>query len=138
MPVRTGQARARRRGSFALIVGSALICWPALSKSPSIDDLPRPIYRTDPCAETETDLDSIVICGRRGEQQRFRLPPAFRMRPDGLRDSWMMRSRNELDQGRFADQVIGSFGYLLRQQEEIYQWKKEREQLTRDSDFRSQ
>ena len=49
------------------------------------------VYGDDPCPRSSAD--EIVVCVRRPEQERFRIPRPFRTDPDDpARQSWAVRS----------------------------------------------
>jgi hypothetical protein len=78
----------------AIIVaaGFAALPAPALAQSaPTVAEII--VYGNDPCPRS-TD-DKVVVCARRPEAERYRIPP--KMRPSGTpqqMESWAVRSKN--------------------------------------------
>jgi hypothetical protein len=78
----------------AIIVaaGFATLPAPAVAQSaPTVAEII--VYGNDPCPRS-TD-DKVVVCARRPEAERYRIPP--KMRPSGTpqqMESWAVRSRN--------------------------------------------
>lgn len=78
----------------AIIVaaGFAALPAPAMAQSaPTVAEII--VYGNDPCPRS-TD-DKVVVCARRPEAERYRIPP--KMRPSGTpqqMESWAVRSKN--------------------------------------------
>ncbi len=104
----------------AMFVGSTVIePLPALAQSRSAEIL---VYGTDPCPRS-TD-DQIVVCSRRPESERFRIPP--KLRSSGApqkRNSWVNQSRVFSRQGLTGPQscsAVGPAGYTGCALQEIH------------------
>jgi hypothetical protein len=88
------------------------------------------VYGNDPCPQP-SDPDEIVVCARRPETERYRIPPALRQRPDHPTEvSWGSRA-SELDAAQRDTRpdgcsVVGSFGQSGCQAAFIRQWYAER------------
>lgn len=86
------------------------------------------VYGTDPCPRS-TD-DQIVVCTRRPEEERFRLPK--NLRPSGsrqTRNSWVNRSRvfsNQGATGPLSCSAVGPAGYTGCALQEINQAAQQR------------
>ena len=82
--------------AFGAVVGSGLLsALPATAQSqPAAQQRTREIivFGTDPCPRS-TD-DEVVVCARRPEKERYRLPEALRPAgPPQLSQSWSVRSK---------------------------------------------
>ena len=104
----------------AMLVGSTVVePLPALAQSRSAEIL---VYGTDPCPRS-TD-DQIVVCSRRPESERFRIPP--KLRSSGApqkRNSWVNQSRVFSRQGLTGPQscsAVGPAGYTGCALQEIH------------------
>lgn len=88
------------------------------------------VYGTDPCPRS-TD-DNVVVCVRRGEEERFRIPQAYR--ETGTRQqsqSWSARSQAMRTIGATGPQscsAVGPGGYTGCLAQAIDQAKKEYEE----------
>lgn len=75
-----------------LIAGGLALPAPAVAQAaPNIAEII--VYGNDPCPRS-TD-DQVVVCARRPEAERYRIPP--KMRPSGTpqqMESWAVRSKN--------------------------------------------
>lgn len=75
-----------------VIVGGLALPAPAVAQAaPNIAEII--VYGNDPCPRS-TD-DQVVVCARRPEAERYRIPP--KMRPSGTpqqMESWAVRSKN--------------------------------------------
>jgi hypothetical protein len=78
--------------AMAVAVGFAALPAPALAQSaPNVAEII--VYGNDPCPRS-TD-DQVVVCARRPEAERYRIPP--KMRQSGTpqeMESWAVRSKN--------------------------------------------
>jgi len=104
----------------ALLTGMAAIePLPALAQSRSAEIL---VYGTDPCPRS-TD-DQIVVCSRRPESERFRIPPKLRSSGSPQkRNSWVNQSRVFSRQGMTGPQscsAVGPAGYTGCALQEIH------------------
>ena len=90
--------------------------------------LPRLV--PDPCRQAATDPDEVVVCGRRDDQDRYRLAPVFRDSSPGREGtSWGAQVREQLERSRFDSQTVGPGGYLQAGRERDYNWRQERRQI---------
>jgi hypothetical protein len=81
--------------AFGAVVGSGLVSLaPAAAQQATTQQRTREIivFGTDPCPRS-TD-DEVVVCARRPEKERYRLPEALRPTgPPQLSQSWSVRSK---------------------------------------------
>ena len=87
------------------------------------------VYGDDPCPES-TDPDEIVVCARRPEQERYRVPAPLR-RGEQLREtSWASRAAELEDAQRDTRpdgcSVVGTFGQGGCWLQMLRQWLAER------------
>jgi hypothetical protein len=78
-------------GSAAIFAGVAALPAPAEAQANSVSEII--VYGNDPCPRS-TD-DQVVVCARRPETERFRLPEKFR--PSGTRqqkEAWANQARS--------------------------------------------
>src|ERR1700760_1034187 len=75
----------------AAAAGMAMLPAPAVAQQNAIAEII--VYGTDPCPRS-TD-DQVVVCARRPETERFRIPPNMRQSgtPQQMQ-SWAVRSKN--------------------------------------------
>lgn len=78
--------------AITVAAGFAALPAPAMAQSaPTVAEII--VYGNDPCPRS-TD-DKVVVCARRPEAERYRIPP--KMRPSGTpqqMESWAVRSKN--------------------------------------------
>ncbi|UUR07659.1 hypothetical protein [Sphingomonas glaciei] len=82
--------------AFGAVVGSGLFsALPATAQSQAVSQQRTKeiiVFGTDPCPRS-TD-DEVVVCARRPEKERYRLPEALRPTgPPQLSQSWSVRSK---------------------------------------------
>jgi hypothetical protein len=81
-------------GSIVALAGSlATLGTPAVAQDAAPNIAEIIVYGNDPCPRS-TD-DQVVVCARRPEAERYRIPP--KMRPSGTpqqMQSWAVRSKN--------------------------------------------
>jgi hypothetical protein len=78
-------------GSAAIVAGVAALPAPAEAQANSVSEII--VYGNDPCPRS-TD-DQVVVCARRPETERYRLPEKYR--PSGTRqqkEAWANRARS--------------------------------------------
>ncbi len=81
-------AAAQTAGSGATAPAAARPAYSTLKPVPSDTSLPRQklvtVFGTDPCPKS-TDPDEIIVCTRRPDEDRYRIPPTVRsdVKPDG-------------------------------------------------------
>jgi len=103
-----------------LIAGMAVIePLPALAQARSAEII---VYGTDPCPRAADD--QIVVCSRRPEAERFRIPPKLRSSGSPQkRNSWVNQSRVFSRQGMIGPQscsAVGPAGYTGCALQEIH------------------
>jgi hypothetical protein len=78
-------------GSAAIVAGVAALPAPAEAQANSVSEII--VYGNDPCPRS-TD-DQVVVCARRPETERYRLPEKYR--PSGTRqqkEAWANKARS--------------------------------------------
>ena len=116
----------------AAAIGAALPA-PALAQAaPSVAEII--VYGTDPCPRS-TD-DQVVVCARRPEAERYRIPPTMRQSgtPQEM-ESWAVRSKNLETVGQTginSCSPVGPAGYTGCLQKVIQQARGERKQQADD------
>jgi hypothetical protein len=76
--------------------------------------------------------DEILVCGRRNDREKYRIPEGFRDEPisrDGT--SWAARSRELQESQRNEDQVSGPFAYIKWMDELVRDWRADRDEKAR-------
>jgi hypothetical protein len=105
------------------------------ASDPAAADLPRRsidlvVYGSDPCPKSEGD--EIVVCRRRPEGERYRIPERFRDPPrkDSASMAWGQQWRQLEDATRFTRpnscSVVGTGGQTGCLQAQLRQWWLER------------
>lgn len=94
------------------------------------------VYGDDPCPKAENEED-IVICARKPESERFRIPRELREIPrSGESNSWASRAADLEEEQRSTRpggcSVDGSYGQTGCFQEMIRQWQAERRSRRRN------
>jgi hypothetical protein len=116
--------------AVAIAGGYAALPAPALAQAPQGNIAEIIVYGNDPCPRS-TD-DQVVVCARRPEAERYRLPP--NMRPSGTpqeMQSWAQRSKNLETVGRTginSCSPVGPAGYTGCLQQVIQEARGERKQ----------
>lgn len=86
------------------------------------------VYGDDPCP-TPADPEEIVVCARRPEEERYRIPQEFR-RSRPMETSWGSRAvqleEAQRDTRPDSCSVVGSFGQSGCTRHWIDQWAQER------------
>jgi hypothetical protein len=92
--------------------------------------LPRLIDRAH-CAPSSAPGNEVVVCGRRSENDRYRIPVG--LRDDGPIDarseSSVARQREEGSLERFGAQTVGPGGYLQHSRQIDCEWRAARQEL---------
>ena len=107
----------------------------AQAAPPSEDDRPLlriTVYGRDPCPRS-TD-EQVVVCARRPESERQRIPPALRERPEDAEQSWAERAESLEMVGRTGPQscsTVGPGGFTGCFDEMVRQARRERAQARR-------
>ena len=114
----------------ALGAGVAIVPAPALAQATRNAEII--VYGTDPCPRSADD--QIVVCSRRPEGERFRIPP--KLRPSGppqTRNSWVNRAKAFSNQGSIGPMscsAVGPAGYTGCALQEINNAARERSETT--------
>lgn len=66
------------------------------------------VYGSDPCPRSTADQS--VVCARRPESERHRIPPALRERPEDAEQSWAERAQSLETVGRTGTQSCSTVG----------------------------
>ena len=106
--------------AMGTIIGSGLLAaLPATAQKAPLRTREIIVFGTDPCPRA-TD-DEVVVCGRRPEKERYRLPEALRPTgPPQLSQSWSVRSKALATVGQTGPGVCsgvgpgGDFGCALK------------------------
>lgn len=84
--------------SLPLIAGLAALGVAGLAATPAEaqrNERVYVVYGDDPCPKIDSDDDEIVVCARRPEEERYRVPKRFREKaisPENANESWAVRS----------------------------------------------
>lgn len=114
--------------SAAFLIALPLLAAPALAKDPDMPERQSTlvVYGNDPCPRASSDSEA-VVCARRPEGDRYRIPRRFRDRPERPSEvSWASRVES-LDEASAQARpnscsVVGSYGQTGCQQQFISQW----------------
>lgn len=118
--------------AVSIAIGLAALPAPAAAQQNAIAEII--VYGNDPCPRS-TD-DQVVVCARRPEAERYRLPPA--MRPGGTpqeRTSWAQRSKSIETVGKTginSCSPVGPAGYTGCLMQVIDKARGERKQQAHD------
>jgi hypothetical protein len=119
--------------SAAAVTGFAALPAPAAAQSGNVAEII--VYGTDPCPRS-TD-DQVVVCARRPESERFRIPEKLREGgPPQARDSWANKARvleTVGDTGTFSCSPVGPGGYTGCLTQVIRQARDQRRQQAEDN-----
>ena len=117
----------------ATAAGFAAFPAPALAQQESIAEVI--VYGSDPCPRS-TD-DQVVVCARRPEAERYRLPP--KLRPSGTRqetESWANKSRVLETVGATginSCSPVGPGGFTGCELQVINEWRHQRRETAEDN-----
>ena len=110
-------------GALATLTGA-----PAAAQS---DRIARVIvYGNDPCP-TSADGQEVVVCARRPERERYRIPKELRGTSGGASDSWGARAESLEYVGRTGTQscsTVGPGGFTGCYNQMARAWRKDRGQ----------
>jgi len=100
----------KRLIALAVTTGlAAIVSAPATAQDEAGDRVNTVIiYGDDECPES-TD-DTITVCARMDESERYRIPPNLRQSDDPANDSWTARVRSFEQVGRFGQQSCTPVG----------------------------
>jgi hypothetical protein len=115
-----------------ILAALAATAAPALAQdepaSPPSRESQIEVFGRDPCPQS-TD-DEIVVCHRRPEEERYRIPEPLRHSRDRVEQAWGARAEtmNEVSSQVLPNScsVIGSYGQSGCQQQFINQWYQSR------------
>ena len=114
-----------------------LLALVALVQAPQVADPPERessviVYGDDPCPQPQAD-DEIVVCARRPEEERYRIPEPLRRADRPPVTSWtsQVAALEEAQRETRPDgcSVVGSFGQTGCTQEMLRRWRAERRAL---------
>jgi len=94
------------------------------------------VYGDDPCPQTTPD--EIVICARRPEHERYRIPKEFRKKKEDAPSerSWADRLRSMDDVTAFSRpnscSVVGTYGQSGCWDQMLRQWRAQRREMTKE------
>ena len=103
------------------------------SEGPPQREIRLVIYGEDRCPEsTETE---VVVCARRPEEERYRIPPRLRREGQRTEQAWTSRAET-LDEASRPSRPnscssVGTYGFTGCAQQLIQQWLAERRARTR-------
>jgi hypothetical protein len=85
------------------------------------------VYGSDPCPDRGTASDEIVVCARRPENERYRIPKELRHKGDALSETaWGARVAGLEDESRVSMpgscSAVGSYGQTGCYQQMLSQW----------------
>ena len=111
-----------------LAVLAAAAATPAPAQNPPQRERNLTVYGDDPCPESRDD--EIVVCGRRPEEERYRIPAPLRRGEEPEETSWSSRAAELEDAQRDSRpnscSVVGSNGQTGCTQQWIREWRAER------------
>ena len=114
-------------GSAVFATGMAALPAPAFAQNAVSEII---VYGNDPCPRS-TD-DQVVVCARRPEAERYRLPPKFRPSgPPQARESWANKAKSLETAGAtgtFSCSPVGPGGSTGCLTQVINQARRERQQ----------
>jgi hypothetical protein len=116
-------------GKSAAIASLALFSAPAFAEEPPKRTREVIVYGNDPCPEVQSN--EIVVCGRRPENDRYRIPKELRRRGERPSETaWGSRVQGLEDAARAGRpnscSPVGSYGQTGCTQEMVRQWYAER------------
>lgn len=119
--------------SVSAVGGFAALPAPAAAQSGNIAEIV--VYGNDPCPRS-TD-DQVVICARRPEAERYRIPEKLRSGgPPQARESWANKAKvleTVGDTGTFSCSPVGPGGYTGCLTQVIRQAREQRRQQAEDN-----
>jgi hypothetical protein len=114
--------------SAVLLCGLAASPCAAAQEPPPQRETNVTVYGDDPCPESRGD--EIVVCGRRPEEERYRIPAPLRRSSRRSETSWASRAAELEDAQRDSRpnscSVVGSNGQTGCTQQMIREWRAER------------
>jgi hypothetical protein len=112
----------------ALLGAAAFLPAVALAADPPARQSTLVVYGSDPCPTTGPD-NEVVVCARRPEEERYRIPRRIRERQP-IETSWASRVEGLEEESRQARpnscSVVGSNGFTGCSAAMIRQWYAER------------
>ena len=121
-------------GAAALILGLAGAAPAAMQDEIPERESSLVVYGDDACPEPETP-EEIVVCARRPEEERYRIPAPLRRDGQPAEAAWPTQAA-ELEEAQRETRpdscsVVGSFGHTGCTQELLRRWRAERRALER-------
>lgn len=112
----------------ALLSVAAALPAAALAEGPPARQSTLVVYGNDPCPTSGADND-VVVCARRPEEERYRIPRRLRERQQ-TETSWASRAEGLDEENRVGRpnscSVVGSNGFTGCTSQMIRQWYAER------------
>jgi hypothetical protein len=121
-----------RRYAAATTALVALLSSPAAAQeAPPERTITVTVYGNDPCPDTSTSSNEIVVCARRPENDRYRIPKELRNRNEPLSETaWGSRVAGLEEESRpsmpGSCSAVGSYGQTGCRAELLRQWYAER------------
>ena len=110
---------------FVLFIASSAA---AAQEAPPERESALVVYGDDPCPRSE-DPDEVVVCARRPEEERYRIPGPLREDRQPTEPSWssQVQQLEEAQRDTRPDScsVVGSFGQTGCTQELLRRWREE-------------
>lgn len=111
----------------------ALLAAAAVQDGPPERQITLVIYGEDRCPEsTESE---VVVCARRPEEERYRIPPRLRRGNQPVEQAWSSRVESLDETARDSRpnscSVVGTYGFTGCSQQMIQQWMASRRARTR-------
>ena len=126
-------------GAFSLCAAAAILVSP-LRAATLQDQRPERersaiVYGEEACPEPESP-DEVVVCARRPEEERYRIPAPLRRDGQPAEASWVTQAAEleaaQRDTRPDSCSVVGSYGHTGCTQEMLRQWLAERRARRRD------
>ena len=117
----------RRTLLIALLIATAATA-PAQAQAPEREEA-LVVYGDDPCPRS-SDPDEVVVCARRPEEERYRIPEPLRRERQPAEPSWTSQAADleaaQRDTRPDSCSVVGSFGQTGCTQDMLRRWREER------------
>jgi hypothetical protein len=122
------------KAHLLFLLAAAPAAFPAAAETPE-RTASVVVYGEDPCPRSSDD--EIVVCARKPESERYRIPKELRGRGDPPSEvSWGSRTEALEDISRSSlpgsCSVVGSYGQTGCRQQMVDQWYRERRASRRD------
>jgi hypothetical protein len=111
----------------AAVAATAFLLPPAAAAQAPGRTMEVVVYGNDPCPDRGTASDEIVVCARRPENERYRIPKELRHKGDALSETaWGSRVAGLEEASRptmpGSCSAVGSYGQTGCTQQMISQW----------------